>query len=123
MTAAPRSAHTGPDHWNPSPAPIADHKSHVSLEFQAYWEEAWIKALCMPPHLSHLLQPPDVGCFGPLKRAYGGEISGMERILIAYITKMDFLAAFQKAFSKAITPETILGSFRGAGLVTINLRL
>ncbi|KAF1922766.1 uncharacterized protein M421DRAFT_409684 [Didymella exigua CBS 183.55] len=24
----------------------------------------------MPPHLSHLLQPLDVGCFAPLKKAY-----------------------------------------------------
>jgi hypothetical protein len=25
----------------------------------------------MPAYLSHLLQPLDVGCFEPLKRAYG----------------------------------------------------
>jgi hypothetical protein len=28
----------------------------------------------MPAHASHLLQPLDVGCFGPLKQAYGRQI-------------------------------------------------
>jgi hypothetical protein len=31
----------------------------------------------MPPHTSHLLQPLDVGVFGPLKRAYGKLVEGM----------------------------------------------
>lgn len=44
----------------------------------------------------------------------------MARNSTAHITKMDFLAAFQKAYSKAITPDTIRGSFRGAGLIPLN---
>ncbi|RJE24552.1 hypothetical protein PHISCL_03083, partial [Aspergillus sclerotialis] len=45
----------------------------------------------MPPHSSHLLQPLDVGLFGPLKRAYGKLI---KKIMVAgnnHIDKQDFL--------------------------------
>ena len=28
----------------------------------------------MPPHMSHLLQPLDVGCFSPLKAAYRQQV-------------------------------------------------
>jgi hypothetical protein len=56
------------------------HESHQSLEFQELLcEENNIYTLCMPPHLSHLLQPLDVGCFSPLKRAYSREIEALIR--------------------------------------------
>jgi hypothetical protein len=47
------------------------HESHHSTEFELYCQQNNIITLCMPPHSSHLLQPLDVGCFGPLKQAYG----------------------------------------------------
>ncbi|KAH7469551.1 hypothetical protein FOMA001_g13871 [Fusarium oxysporum f. sp. matthiolae] len=47
------------------------HESHHSIEFERYCEENKIITLCMPAHASHLLQPLDVGCFGPLKRPMG----------------------------------------------------
>jgi hypothetical protein len=54
---------------------VDGHESHNSHEFYKYCEEEKIIVLCMPPHSSHLLQPLDVGCFSPLKRAYGDEIN------------------------------------------------
>lgn len=99
---------------------IDGHESHHSLEFQDLCAKEEIITLCMPPHSSHLLQPLDVGCFGPLKRAYGSEVSDLTRQSITHITKMDFLAAFKTAFSKAFTKDNICGSFRGAGLVPFN---
>ena len=50
------------------------HESHHSEEFETYCQEQNIITLCMPPHASHLLQLLDVGCFGPLKKAYGHEV-------------------------------------------------
>ena len=46
------------------------HKSHNLVDFHQYCEEHKIITLCMPPHSSHLLQPLNVGCFAPLKKAY-----------------------------------------------------
>jgi len=33
----------------------------------------------MPPYLSHLLQPLNVGCFSPLKKAYGRQAENLMR--------------------------------------------
>jgi hypothetical protein len=57
----------------------------------------------MPSHLSHLLQPLDVGCFGPLKQAYGGLVKVKMRLGFYYINKHDFLQAYPKARDKVFT--------------------
>ena len=87
------------------------------MEFREYCKEHKIVTLCMPPHSSHLLQPLDVGCFGPLKRAYSKEIESFVRCRINHITKEDFLPAFKAAFASAINEENVRGGFRGAKLL------
>ena len=74
----------------------------------------------MPPHSSHILQPLDVGCFGPLKRAYGGEIEKRVRAGTTHISKEDFFPAFLAAFWQTITVQNVQAGFRGAGLVPYN---
>jgi hypothetical protein len=96
---------------------VDGYKSHTSHEFHKYCEEHKIITLCMPPYLSHLLQPLDVGCFALLKRAYYTELDSWTRCAITQIKKETFLSAFHIAFNKAITTENILAGFRGAGLV------
>jgi hypothetical protein len=71
----------------------------------------------MPPHSSHLLQPLDVGCFGPLKKAYGREIEQLIRRSITHICKTEFLPAFYAAFRATMTEKNIKGGFKGAGLI------
>ena len=95
------------------------HESHHSLEFQEFCEENNIYTLCMPPHSSHLLQPLDVGCFSPLKRAYSREVESLIRHHINHITKLEFLPAFKAAFDRAFTPANICSAFQGAGLVPL----
>ncbi|KAI1512151.1 DDE superfamily endonuclease [Pyrenophora tritici-repentis] len=95
------------------------HKSHHSLEFQELCKENNIYTLCMPPHSSHLLQPLDVGCFSPLKRAYSREVESLIRHHINHITKLEFLPAFKAAFNRSFTPANICSAFRGAGLVPL----
>jgi hypothetical protein len=73
------------------------HSSHQTAEFDAFCKENAIICLCMPPHTSHLLQPLDVGVFGPLKRAYGKLVEG---IIVAgnnHIDKEDFLHLYPSA--------------------------
>jgi hypothetical protein len=93
------------------------HESHHSVEFDSYCTDNNIITLCMPPHSSHLLQPLDVGCFGPLKKAYGRQIENKMRAGITHITKEDFFPAFSAAFQEAMTEKNIQGGFRGAGLI------
>jgi hypothetical protein len=71
----------------------------------------------MPLNFSHILQPLDVGCFGPLKKAYGRQIEDMMRAHITHITKDDFFPAFRVAFFPAMTENNIQGGFRGGRLL------
>jgi hypothetical protein len=95
------------------------HESHHSLEFQELCKENNIYTLCMPPHSSHLLQPLDVGCFSPLKRAYSREVESLIRHHINHITKLEFLPAFKAAFDRTFTSANICSAFQGAGLVPL----
>jgi len=102
-----------------NPVSVQHHESHHSLEFQELCKEKNIYTLCMPPHSSHLLQPLDVGCFSPLKRAYSREIEALIRHHINHITKLEFLPAFKTAFQRSFTSANICSAFRGAGLVPL----
>lgn len=99
---------------------IDGHESHSSLEFQDLCKEKKIILRYMPPHLSHLLQPLDVGCFAPLKRRYGDQISALARNRMHFVSKESFLQAFKPAFEQSLTAENIKAGFRGAGLVPHN---
>jgi len=93
------------------------HGSHLTPEFDQFCEQHSIIPLCMPAHSSHLLQPLDVSCFGPLKRAYARQIEDSQRLGINHIDKDDFLEAFSLARVTAYSTSTIISGFRGAGLV------
>ena len=51
----------------------------------------------MPAHSSYKLQPLDIGCFAPLKKAYGGLIEQKARLGINHINKINFLEALLEA--------------------------
>lgn len=77
----------------------------TTTDFELFCKENDIIALCMPPHSSHPLQPLDVGCFGPLKQAYGRQIENLMRSSVAYITKEDFFPAFFATFQGSMTAK------------------
>jgi hypothetical protein len=93
------------------------HESHHSTEFELHCQQNNIITLCMPPHSSHLLQPLDIGCFGPLKRAYGRQVEDLMRMHINHMSKLEFLCSFREAFFVSIIEKNIQGGFAGAGLV------
>ena len=70
----------------------------------------------MPAHSSHLLQPLDVACFAPLKRAYGRFVSDLARARYNHIDKLDFLAEYPRARIEAFKPQTIQTSFATTGI-------
>ena len=72
------------------------HSSHATPEFDQFCIENKIITLCMPPHTSHLLQPLDVSCYSPLKRAYGREVEELARHGVYHVDKIDFLTAYTR---------------------------
>jgi hypothetical protein len=71
----------------------------------------------MPPHTSHLLQPLDVGCFSPLKRAYGNQVAELARQGVFHIDKQDFLQIYLSIRDTVLSEQNIQAGFRAAGLV------
>ena len=43
------------------------HKSHISLDLIDWARDNSIILFVLPPHCSHIIQPIDVGSFGPLQ--------------------------------------------------------
>jgi hypothetical protein len=74
----------------------------------------------MPPHSSHLLQPLNIRCFRPLKKAHSQEIKHLKRRSINHISKTEFFPAFYAAHQATITESNIKGGLRGAGLIPFN---
>ena len=75
----------------------------------------------MPSYSSYLLQPLDVKCFAPLKRAYGRFVSDLARGSYNHIDKLDFLAEYPRARIEAFKPQTIQTSFAATGIIPFNL--
>jgi hypothetical protein len=96
------------------------HGSHLTPDFDRTCKENNIIPLCMPAHSSHLLQPLDVGCFGPLKRAYGKLIEQKGRLGYNHIDKLDFLKAYPAAHQEVFTTENIQSGFRATGILPSN---
>ncbi|XP_046560289.1 MFS-type transporter clz9-like [Haliotis rubra] len=46
------------------------HKSHVSIGLIQWAKEHNIVLFVLPPHTSHLLQPLDIGCYGPVEAGW-----------------------------------------------------
>lgn len=96
------------------------HESHVSAAFNRYCTDHNIITPSMPPHSSHLLQPLDVGCFSPLKRAYSRQIEAFMKSHINHLTKVEFFIAFTAAYYSVFTEDNVKAGFIGAGLVPHN---
>ncbi|EFQ93559.1 hypothetical protein PTT_09042 [Pyrenophora teres f. teres 0-1] len=96
---------------------VDGHSSHATSEFDQYCTENKIITLCMPAHTSHLLQPLDVSCFSPLKRAYGREIEELARQGVYHINKIDFLTVYTQIRQTVFTQQNIQAGFHATGLV------
>ena len=48
---------------------IDGHQSHISLQLVKTEKEKGIHLYCLPPHAAHILQPLNVGVYGPIKQA------------------------------------------------------
>lgn len=49
---------------------LGSHGSHVTDEIVDLATIYNVKLLCLPPHITHKLQPLDVSIFGPLQQAW-----------------------------------------------------
>ena len=93
------------------------HGSHATPEFDQFCSDNQIITLCMPPHTSHLLQPLDVACFSPVKKAYGQLVQQLAHQSIFHVDKTDFLEMYEQACKAIHSEKNILGGFHSTGLI------
>ena len=75
--------------------------------------------LKLPPHLTHLLQPLDVGVFKPLKALQYSAVADFVRREHRSLSKWDFPEVMSGIWRK-YRPETGKGGFKGCGIYPFN---
>ena len=79
----------------------------------------------LPAHTSHVLQPLDVGVFGPLKEAFRNVLSHRSVTSVKSNTRNDIFTVcdlLTKAYFSAVNAQNIIGGFAGSGMWVQRLR-
>jgi hypothetical protein len=101
---------------------IDGHSSHMSVEFLEKARENDIHVFCFPSHLTHKLQPLDVGLFGPVRQSYTTSVN-------EYLAKnpqqkklepKKIIELYCNALTKVFTKENIEQSFQKTGIRPYN---
>ena len=96
------------------------HKSHVSLSVIEWAKSQNIVILVLPAHCSHILQPLDVGCFGPLTRILDNSCHKYMREQREPINRYNIGKLACDAYVKALSPHNLKVSFEKAGICPLN---
>ena len=97
------------------------HKSHINLTLAEWGRKNNVVFFVLPPHTSHITQPLDVGCFGPLKSAHNRECQSFLRQHPGQqITLYDIGGISSRAYNKAITADNLTAFFRKTGIYPFN---
>jgi len=98
------------------------HGSHITWEFARFCKQRNIILFCLPSHSTHLLQPLDVGIFGPLQNFYGRQVDDYSCDTEEGIKKSVFIPLLHKARLDGITRRNIEQAFATTGIVPLNPR-
>jgi hypothetical protein len=96
---------------------VDNHSSNFDYAAVKYCKENFIKLLTFPPHCSHVLQPEDVGIYGPFRNYFAVEQQELlrthpgQRITIHHIAELS-----RNPFLRAFTPINIVSSFEKTGI-------
>jgi hypothetical protein len=100
------------------------HGSHITQPFIDYcWENA-IRPFLLPPHITHLLQPLDVGVFQSLKHNFKKVVRKEIFNGATEVSKADFFSFFQRFHDRTFrNPRIYQSAFRKTGLIPLNPEL
>ena len=93
------------------------HRSHVNIPVLEWAMAHNIELLVLPAHTSHLLQPLDVACFGPLQRIYNSECHKFIRSNpYSNITRYHIAELSSKAYEHALSAPNLKSAFKRTGI-------
>ncbi|XP_060572583.1 uncharacterized protein LOC132730626 [Ruditapes philippinarum] len=97
------------------------HKSHINLQVINWAKDHHVILMVLPAHTSHILQPLDVGCFGPLQRIYNSECQKFLRNNPASkITRYNICSLVCPAYASALSVVNLRSSFKRSGIFPFN---
>ncbi len=97
------------------------HSSHVSLKASQFCRDNQIIMYMLLSSATHIIQPGDVGIFGPLKGTWRMCIKmwQMDHLGESF-TKASFAGVFKKAYTQVATFKNAAGAFERSGLFPFN---
>ena len=97
------------------------HYSHMSISLIQTARRLGVHLFCLPPNTTHVLQPLDVGVFGPMKQQWRTILKDYKLTTGARnITKERFPGLVKQLWMRSITQEHLRAAFRAVGLVPFN---
>ena len=96
------------------------HRSHVALTLADWAVQNNVILFILPAHTSHILQPLDVGCYGPFQRIYHILSHKLMRQTYAAITKDNICQIACKAYTKSLSSENLQSAFRRTGIFPLD---
>lgn len=96
---------------------VDGHNSHLAIELLGLARANNVTIYCLPPNTTHLLQPLDVGVFGPLKRVWRRQVKDHKMHTHASrITKSVFPTLLSALYEESVLPEHLVSGFRATGI-------
>jgi len=93
------------------------HAAHVSIDTIEWAKKHNVVLFVLPAHTSHLLQPLDVGVFGPFKNYYNSECASFfTKNMGQQIARYELCTLASRAYLKSMTPANIQSAFRKSGI-------
>ena len=99
---------------------LDSHTSHITPELRIRAEEYNIHLYALPSHLTHVLQPLDVGIFGPYKHWHKEAVHSAIRNLDLDYTISSFMRDLPEIRAKTFKERTIIHAFENAGIWPID---
>ena len=101
--------------------PYDGQRSHVNINLINWAQTENLILFILPAHISHVLQPLEIGCFEPFERIYN-KVSHkfMRENRGKSITRYNICELGCSAYIKAFSPENLRSSFRKAGIYPFN---
>lgn len=94
------------------------HLTHISIQVISRALEENIVIIKFPPHVTDVMQPLDVACFGPLKRRW--EKLLQERVNTfgpkQQLSKSDFVNQLCSIWKDGMNKENVISGFQSTGI-------
>ena len=97
------------------------HSSHYCPQVINRALQEKVILFCLPPNTTHLTQPLDKGCFGPLKVAWRQKCKDfLQKNPGRVVTKYDFSRLFGQAWMTSMSMPNTVAGFRCTGIYPFN---